>query len=292
MFDEPLDGLSIGVVGIGDMGFPIAQTILKAGYDVTAFDLKQEALDEFESLDGNTAASVRELATECRTVHLVVVNDEQARDAVYRDDGIFEGFRQASENKLLIVHSTLLPKTVQEFDQESPDDVTVIDAAVSGGVQRAEQGDLTVMVGGPDAAVDRYQSILETIAREVYHLGAVGNGLVAKLTNNAVSHAASAATMEALEVGKQYGIEPKMLAEIYSESSGTNYYVQNYNYQSGEKYRQHSAGPLGPVRNGKKNMYQYLSIARETGIEVPVGGLMSQEFPRLTRKYAQEYVNE
>ena len=136
MFDDPVDGEPIGFIGLGDMGFPISQCIREAGFPVGAFDVREEALEAFEDAGGTAHDSPAAVARASLGVHIVVVSDDQAEDVVYGDDGVFAGFED-SGGGVLVVHSTLRPETVETFAEDAPEGVAVIDAAMSGGSERA-----------------------------------------------------------------------------------------------------------------------------------------------------------
>lgn len=289
MYDEPVDGEPIGFIGLGDMGFPISQCIREAGFPVGAFDVQDEVLEAFEAAGGTAQESPAAVARASRGVHVIVVSDEQAESVVYGDDGVFAGF-EASDGGILVVHSTLRPETVEEFAENAPAGVTVIDAAMSGGSERAEIGDLAIMVGGDDDAVEYYRPVLEPIAREIFHLGRTGAGLAAKLANNLAYHVTMAGTLEAIELGEAYGVDEDDLLAVFEQATGDSYFVRNYDFFTRGYLETHPAGPYAMARNSKKNLKQAMDLGEDVGTALPMAGLTSQLLPESYEEIADEIV--
>lgn len=272
----------IGVIGLGNIGFPIAQTLLRAGFSVRAYDVRREPLDAFEELGGVPAESPAEVARECQSVHVIVGKEEQANEVIFGESGVLSGFEDEGGQRTIVIHSTILPEAVQSFAEESPDEVFVVDAAVSGGHSGAAKGELSVMVGGRERDVQHIEPALDAIAKKIYYLGSLGSGLVAKVTNNSILYAGASATLEALTVGEEYGIEKEKLLEIYGQSSGNNYFIQNF-----QNYLIRETSPLdaaGRARRYREITHRYLTITRDLETSVPVAGVVSQEYPTLIRE--------
>ena len=291
MFDDPVDGEPIGFIGLGDMGFPISQCIREAGFPVGAFDVREEALEAFEDAGGTAHDSPAAVARTSLGVHIVVVSDDQAEDVVYGDDGVFAGFED-SGGGVLVVHSTLRPETVETFAEDAPEGVAVIDAAMSGGSERAEIGDLAIMVGGDEDVVDSYGPVLEPIARDVFHLGRTGAGLAAKLANNLAYHVTMAGTLEAIELGEAYGVAEADLLAVFEQATGDSYFVRNYDFFTRGYLETHPAGPYAMARNSKKNLTQAMDLGEDVGTALPMAGLTSQLLPETYEEIADEIVAE
>lgn len=270
----------IGFVGIGNMGFPIAETILEGGYSVIATDVRPDTMERFSDIGGEIADTPADVARDCASVHVVVVDDEQVREVAYGDSGLFSEWRDLQEERVMILHGTYLPETVVELAGDAPDGVTVLDAPVSGTAFRAEKGDLTVMVGGEKSVADRYEPIFDLISREWYHLGDLGSGLVAKLANNVCHHIATAGTLEALKLGETYGIPKHDLIEIMRQSSGDNFFLQNIDFLLEE----HPELP----RNTKKNVYQAMHVGKDIDVALPFSGVTSQLLPEMLKEVRGE----
>lgn len=278
---------TIGFVGIGQIGFPIATTLLEAGHQVVAHDLRDEALERFEARGGTTAADPAAVGRLADAVHVAVVTDEQVESVLEGTDGVFAGFEATGDGGIVAVHTTVVPGTVRDRAAAAPDGVDVLDVAVSGGFPRAAEGDLTLMVGGEPSVVDRHRPVLEAIGREIHHMGPVGSGMATKLLNNAILHAQEAATFEAVAFGRDLGLEESQLVSVFAQGTATNSAVQRWDYVTGEYFATHPRGPMGGVENTRKNLSQYLKMAAEADHDVPMAGLASQLAPRWKRHYAE-----
>ena len=292
MFDSPITDQKIGFVGIGQMGLPMAQNILEAGYTVGVYDVRPDAVDAVVNSGGEAADSPADLASDCSSVHIGVVNDKQVDSVVRGDTGVFAGFRRHDSVGLLVVHSTVLPETVTSLSEDAPEGVTVLDAAMSGGKPRAEEGDLTLMVGGEKSAVEYYRPVFELLSRDIFHLGRLGSGLATKLANNLIFHATEFATLEAIDLGTKYGVDEAQLRAVFEHSTGDNYFLRNYDFFTDEYLRTHPAGPHATARNAQKNLYQALLLAKSLQVEVSLTALASQRVPSLWRELADEIESE
>lgn len=288
MSETATDGRRIGFVGIGTIGFQLAAGLVDSGYAVTAYDVDDEALAAFEAVGGEVAPDARSVGTSCDRVHLVVANDEQAEAAVLGDDGVFAGFEAAaSDSSLLVVHSTLVPTTALTFADRAPAGVDVIDAPVSGTHgDSARRGEVTLMLGGDPAVIDRHREVLEALSAHRFHLGPLGAGLATKLANNAIHHAAEVATLEALDVGREFGVDEDRLLDALRASSGNTYFAQNYEYFTDGVFEHYPEDPYAFVYNIRKNLRQGLALADHVDVDVPLMGHVSQECPRWFRRLA------
>jgi 3-hydroxyisobutyrate dehydrogenase-like beta-hydroxyacid dehydrogenase len=284
---------AIGVVGIGEMGFPIAKRYLNAGYDVTAFDINQGRLDRFEDLGGRAATSPADVADLSDSIHIVVVDDAQIEAVLFGTDGVIDGL---DGEGTLLIHSTILPSTVREIAGRLPADIDLFDAAVSGGSGRAASGELAMMVGGPEPVVAALRPVLEPIARRVFHLGDVGTGMAAKLTNNAILYANVAATLEALSIGEAYGIARTDLLDVYREGTGDSFFIRNYDHFTLDRLYDEDSGTYRPaeegVRMGKKDLNSMLTMAADADVSVPVGAVVSQRYPETLRACIETRLDE
>lgn len=257
-----------------------------------ACDAREEAVSAVEDAGGEGAPTPVAVAERSLGVHVMVVDDDQVNDVVRGEDGVFEGFRRREGGVVVVIHSTVVPDTVAALAGDAPEGVAVLDVAVSGGKPCAETGELTLMVGGDGATLDAYRPALTPLARDVYHLGPVGAGLATKLANNLIFHGCEAATMEAIDVGTEYGVNREALLEVFEASSGDNHFLRNVDYLTGEYLTSHPAGFHGPARNARKNLSQALELAGSMEVSLPVTGLVSQRVPRAWHDLADDMATE
>ncbi len=179
----------MGCVGLGMQGAPIARRIIDAGYATTLYARRATTLDPFRTTGAAIAGTLRELGERCDLVAVCVMDDAQLEEVLLGDEAILAGMTSSnvgqSSRKVVVVHSTVHPNTVQRLAAHAVElDVELLDAPVSGGPEAAEHGTLTVMVGGDPATFERCVDVLATFGDPVRLLGPVGSGQLAKLLNN------------------------------------------------------------------------------------------------------------
>ncbi|MEL7154748.1 MAG: NAD(P)-dependent oxidoreductase [Pseudomonadota bacterium] len=208
--------MRIGFIGIGKMGAPMALRLAGAGHAVAAFDNSQEAVAAIAGTEGITAAPTLEDAV--RGAEMVVTmlpNGTIVRSVV-------EACMGAMENGAVLVDmSTSYPLETTALREVLPDRVALVDAPVSGGVWRAEIGTLTLITGGADEDVGRVEEALSAMGT-VTRTGGLGSGHAMKLLNNYLSASGLAAASEAVLIGKKFGLDPDVMADVFNGSTGMN----------------------------------------------------------------------
>ena len=203
----------IGFIGIGNMGSPMAGHLVRKGYDVTVYDVRPETVSIFVERNGGTAAaSLQALGREVEAVITMLPNDRVVREVVLGAGGVAETLARGS---VVIDMSTSDPVATRELAGAlAPRGITVIDAPVMGGVVFAKDGTLDIMVGGDDAEViERCRPLFEAMGRTVMNCGGVGNGHALKALANYVNACALINAIEALTIGKRFGLDAKFMAE-------------------------------------------------------------------------------
>ena len=201
--------MKIGFIGLGIMGRPMAKNLVKAGYDLTVYDLNEEAVADLVSCGARAADSSREASLEAEVVITMVPNSPQVREVVLGKDGMAEG---ASEGTVLIDMSSIDPPESRSIGMELKKyGIEMMDAPVSGGEPKAIEGTLSVMVGGRRELFDRYYDMLMVMAGSVVYVGKLGAGNVAKLANQIIVAVNIAAVSEALTFAKKAGTDPELV---------------------------------------------------------------------------------
>ena len=201
--------MKIGFIGLGIMGRPMAKNLVKAGYDLTVYDLNEEAVADLVSCGARAADSSREASLEAEVVITMVPNSPQVREVVLGKDGMAEG---ASEGTVLIDMSSIDPTESRSIGMELKKyGIEMMDAPVSGGEPKAIEGTLSVMVGGRRELFDRYYDMLMVMAGSVVYVGKLGAGNVAKLANQIIVAVNIAAVSEALPFAKKAGTDPELV---------------------------------------------------------------------------------
>jgi 3-hydroxyisobutyrate dehydrogenase len=216
----------IGFIGLGNMGLPMAQNLIKAGHAVTGLDMAKAQVDKLVEAGGNAAGSVKEAASGVDVVITMLPAGAQVREVYLGNDGVIA---TASQSTLLIDSSTIDVETARAVSSVAQGKgLAMLDAPVSGGVGGAQAGTLTFMVGGEDAAFDRARPILEKMGKTIVHAGGAGNGQAAKICNNMILGVSMIAVSEAFVLAEKLGLDAQKLFDISSKSSGQCWSMTSY----------------------------------------------------------------
>lgn len=217
----------IGFIGLGNMGLPMARNLLKAGHDITGFDVVAAAQEAARSDGIAVVAAPADMLGGVDTVVTMLPAGEHVRSVYLGDEGLLA---KAAPGTLFLDCSTIDVATSREVHAEAVDKGhAMIDAPVSGGVAGAEGGILTFMVGGPEEAFARAKPLLEIMGRNIVHAGGAGNGQAAKICNNMILGISMIAISEAFALGQKLGLDPKVFFDISSAASGSCWAMLNHN---------------------------------------------------------------
>jgi 3-hydroxyisobutyrate dehydrogenase len=265
---------NIAFFGLGNMGGPMAANLIQSGHQVTVYDLFPEAVEKLVALGAKTAETPALIVQNSDIVISMLPAGKHVFDLYLGNEGLIQVLK---EGTLVIDSSTIDSatsiKTAQGLQSKN---IHFIDAPVSGGVAGATAGTLSFMVGGTKQNFETAKSILDVMGKNIFHAGNVGAGQVAKACNNMLLSILMVGTSEALQLGIDNGLDPKVLSEIMSNSSGSNWTLDVYN-------------PCPGVSEGvpSSNNYQGgfmtdlmakdLGLAMDTAVEshssTPLGGL-------------------
>ena len=199
----------VGFVGLGIMGKPMAKNLLKAGYDLTVFDINKAAVEEVVAAGAKAAATAKEVAQKTDVVITMLPNSPHVKAAVLGPEGILEG---AKPGMALIDMSSIAPLASQEIAAEvAKKGVEMLDAPVSGGEPKAIDGSLSIMVGGPQALFDQYVELMSKMGKSVVRCGDVGAGNTTKLANQICVALNIAAVAEAFVLATKAGVNPELV---------------------------------------------------------------------------------
>mgnify|MGYP003703811595 FL=1 len=219
--------MNIGFIGLGNMGLPMAINLVNAGHRVLGFDLVQGQLDAFVKAGGEAAPNANATTENADMVITMLPASRHVEDLYLGDDGLLAN---AQTKTLLIDCSTISPKVAQAVASAAQKKgFAMVDAPVSGGTAGAQAGTLTFMVGGENAIVEAVRPILEKMGKNIFHAGKSGAGQTVKVCNNMLLGIQMLGTCEALRLGIANGLDPKVLSDIMSKSSGRNWALELYN---------------------------------------------------------------
>ncbi len=217
----------VAFIGLGNMGKPMAANLVRAGFAVTVVPHRRsEPADELQTLGASVASTPKEAAAGAAFAVTMLPDSPQVEAVALGPHGIIEG---ASPGLLVIDMSTIAPRAVQRIAERlATRGCRMLDAPVSGGPSRAENGTLTIMVGGEAADVQRARPVLEALGSRIVHVGPLGSGQVAKICNNLLGAIVMAANCEALALGVKCGLKADALRELILASSGANWLLEHH----------------------------------------------------------------
>lgn len=201
--------MTIGFVGLGIMGKPMVNNLLKAGHQVIVFDIIKENINEAVGLGAVAANSGKELAKQTNIIITMLPNSPHVREAVLGKDGILEGTK---EGDIIIDMSSIAPLESQDIERKCREQgVKMLDAPVSGGEPKAIDGSLSIMVGGEKQVFDQVYSLLMQMGSSAVYCGSIGAGNTTKLANQIIVGVNIAAVSEALLLAAKAGVDPKLV---------------------------------------------------------------------------------
>jgi len=276
--------LRAGFIGLGNQGKPLAANLVAAGLETTVYDLADAPLAELAALGARAASSPRDVGTTSDVIGICVPEDEHVRAVLLGDDGVLAG---AASGSIIAIHSSILPETATALAAEAgPRGIDVLDACVTGGAARAEQKQMTYLVGGDAEVLSRAQPVFETSAVKVIHAGPLGSGAKLKLCINLLTYIQWAAAYESYHLAKAVGL-PEGVFEAAGTSNGQiTPLMQSYlgTHKIPEEARTSDAVQtlmLGHTKIAEKDLAWALQLARKAGVSLPVGSLVSQLMARL-----------
>lgn len=273
----------IGFIGLGNMGFPMAENLQKGGHEVKVYDLFPKAVEAAKNAGMEGAGTVAEAASDVDVVISMVPEGKHSKAVYFGDDGVF---KNAAPGTLLIDCSTIDVVTSREIHAAA--DVSgfdMLDAPVSGGVGGAEAGTLTFMVGGTDAAYSRGEKILEAMAGKIFHCGPPGNGEAVKIVNNMLLAITMVGTSEAFALGRRLGIDDQVLFDVASTSSGRCWSLDTYCPVPGPVPTSPANRDYAPGFTADmmlKDLRLAKTAADETKADTPLGALSEALYSKLS----------
>ncbi|MGH6771777.1 MAG: NAD(P)-dependent oxidoreductase [Xanthobacteraceae bacterium] len=210
---------TIGFIGVGRMGQPMASRLIAAGHEIVAYDVQGQALSAIAGKGAQTASSPAEVASRAAIVMTSLPVPAVVEEVALGANGIVAG----TAVRTFVDLSTTGPRVAKAMAAKLGErGITAIDAPVSGGVASAVKGTLAVMTSGPAAECDRLRPVLEAIGKVFYIGPDAGMGQMMKLINNLLSATATAATSEAVVLGVKSGLDPRVMIDVINAGSGRN----------------------------------------------------------------------
>lgn len=266
---------TVGFIGLGNMGAPMASNLLRAGHRVQVFDLVESAMMALASEGAVTVSSAAEAVKGAEFV-LSMLPAGRHVESLYlsEENGLLDHIARGT---LIIDSSTIEADIAIRISQEAAKrGLDFVDAPVSGGVGGAEAGTLSFMIGGSWAQFEKAQPLLACMGKNLFHAGQHGAGQVAKCCNNMLLAVLMAGTAEALNLGVENGLDPQVLSDIMKQSSGNNWALQLYNPWPGVMENvPASKGYQGGFQSNLmvKDLGLAMTLSQQSGASTPLGGL-------------------
>lgn len=274
-----MGGRTVGFIGLGAMGAPMAARLAAAGHALRLYDLAQDRLAGAARATGGTAAAGPADAAETAdfVITMLPTGDDVARSALGQG-GIADGLGGSG---ILIDMSSSTPSgTVALAGALARRGIAMVDAPVSGGRAGAVAGALTIMAGGDADTVARCRPLLEAMGARIIHTGAVGSGHALKSLNNTISAAGLLIAAEAFLVGKRFGLDPRTMADTVNDSTGMNHATLNKMARFVFSRRFDSGFSTALMI---KDLETTLDLARENGVAVPLAALSREIWAQARR---------
>lgn len=218
--------MHVGFVGTGNMGAPMAANVLKAGHQLTVWDVRPEATRELEGRGAVRAKDLASLAAAVRVTLLSLPNEAIVEKVLFGDGGpgLVDGARSGD---VIFDLSTVSPQSTQRAAKRAADKgVRVIDAPVSGSVSGAQAGTLAVMVGAAEDVAKPFAAVLGAVGTNVFYLGEVGRGNILKLLNNLVALTNQAVLGEAMALADHLGVPRETVGQVLGKASGASFILE------------------------------------------------------------------
>ena len=260
---------TIGFVGVGSMGWPMAALLHKAGYPLQIVDASSERAQAFaKEFGGTVAASNRALAAASDIIITILPTSAIVQAVLEGPDGVLAGLRK---DAVVVEMSSGVPTITRSLaEQVAAVGAHMVDAPVSGGVPRAKTGELAIMFGGSEAILERVRPVLSCMGTSITRTGDVGSAHAMKALNNLVSAGGFLIGVEALMIGKRFGLDPSAMVDVLNSSTGMNNSTQ-------KKFKQFVLSGQYNAGFGLDLMVKDLSIAlgigRDTNTPTPFSSM-------------------
>ena len=269
--------MKVGFIGLGNMGNPMAASLLRAGHDLRVHDLCEDKAANLLDAGASRAASPRETAADADAVVTSLPGPAAVEEVVLGADGVFRGLARGT---VYIDTSTGEPGLIRRIASEGAGrGIDVLDAPISGGVFGARDASLTVFVGGEQAVFDRYEPLLRGVGSTVVRMGDIGSGVATKLVNNYMMFINFIGACEGMAIGALAGLDPKLLIDAIRPSMGHSRMMERCLSRFMDGKSLYSAIDLGV-----KDMHLGVDLGRKLEVPLEIGPMVED----ILRRYQDE----
>jgi len=277
--------MKIGYIGLGIMGKAMARNIMQAGYSVVVHNRSRQSVGELVGEGAIEAHSPAEVAAQVDVVFTNLPDSPDVELVALGEAGIIEG---AHEGLIFIDNSTIKPATTRMIGERLAEEgVTMLDAPVSGGDIGAKEGTLTIMVGGPEDALNQVRSVLEAVGKTITHVGGLGDGQIAKAANQIMVAAQMVALGELLILAQKSGADPEKVVQAIRGGAAACWTLDNKPQRLFAGNRQ----PGFKAYMQAKDLGIVMDTAREYGVSLPSSAVNTQLFNAMLEMGMRELDN-
>ncbi len=273
-----MNSIKVGFIGLGNMGMPMAKSLIKNGFPLTVYDLRKEAIEEMEALGAMPASSCQDVATASEVVISMVRDVPETDEVIFSQSGVWKGIKEEST---IILSSTISPAYCRDvYNKAKEKRVRVIDCAVSDPSGQSHiLGGLTLFIGGDEDVVKKYSPIFEALGKNIFYLGSIGKGQACKLVHQLNAFSISTVTRECLNLGLKAGLDLKTMVEAMSAGLGSTRGLQNMaemlrlgkvTVSPPRPPTVNAAGAKTPPPMGNKDKQLAFEMAKELGVDTPI----------------------
>ena len=269
---------TIGFIGLGVMGDPMAHNLIEAGHSLVVHSRSPEPVEALAKAGAEVASGPREVGERSDVVITMLPDSAAVESVVLGEDGVLAG---ATEGDLLIDMSTIHPTVAVAIARAAAErGVSALDAPVSGGDVGAQQGTLSIMVGGESGDVERARPLLEVLGKTIVHVGEPGAGQVVKACNQVVVAVTIAAVSEALVLGSKAGVDPERILDVLGGGLAANKVME----MRRTNFLEHDFTPGFRIELHHKDLNIALESGDAYGVPLPLTGLVQQYMRALRAK--------
>ena len=261
---------NVGVIGLGALGRPISELLVKAGHRVSVYDVRDEPMAALKNAGARACSSPAEVAQHSDIIISLVLDSAQTDDIVFGANGVLGSLQRGA---ILAIGSTLGPASLNKIALAlAAKGAETLDMPISGGIVAAREGALSLMVGGAQATLERAMPVLRVFAHEITRTGDVGSGQAAKLAHQLVFATNVMALLEGLALGVAGGVEPAALKEVFKNGLANSAVLQVWS-DLGPRWKDMlKATPPGAMPpNMRKDLHLVLEFAHELGVDLYLG---------------------
>jgi 3-hydroxyisobutyrate dehydrogenase len=263
---------AVGFIGLGAMGGPMALNLIKHGFRLVVHDIDPAKVARLAAQGAAVAESAAAVAAEVSRTICMVETTAQAESVITGERGIVEG---AGRGHVVVCMSTIDPLVARRLgDTLAARGIAMVDAPVSGGTERAASGELSVIVGGAADTVKACDDLFHAMGRNVFHVGALGQGLAMKLVNNMLVQVNTVAVAEALVLGVKAGLDPQTMYQVVRASTGTSFAFET----RVPRILRRDFAPGGTVDISFKDQELETQFAKQLGVPVLLANVSQQVY--------------